>query len=507
METALTQCAAPLNGKHHPLGGNTAVGTVTIAELQVQTTQDAAAHVKPAAIVPHNKVLKSLLKKVQKLDFRKIVGLDNETEKLKQKHYVVTVVDETLALAAQNRWGLCRNLGFVYVYNGACWQPVQEDDLKAFLQDAALRMGVDKYDARYVDYALQLHKQFMSAAYLPAPEKSRDAVRINLLNGTFHIGAGRQELRAFDRADFMIHQLPFAYNSAAVAPLFHRFLNRVLPDEDCQNILAEYLGYVFVSPAKLKLEKTLLLYGSGANGKSVLFEIVTALLGPDNVSHYSLQSLTVDPSYARAHLANKLLNYASEISGKSDPNVFKQLVSGEPVEARFPYGQPFTLTDYAKLIFNCNELPADVEHTLAYFRRFLILPFKETIPEAEQDKQLAAKIIAAELSGVFNWVLTGLNRLLEQGRFTHSEAVSKQIDEYRLQSDSVRSFLDDNRYEASTTNAIARQVLYADYRVHCQDEGNRPVNARNFAKRLESHGIQGTRRSGGQVHWLAKGLL
>ncbi|UOQ65720.1 DNA primase family protein [Hymenobacter volaticus] len=383
---------------------------------------------------------------------------------------------------------------------------MQEDDLKAFLQETALKMGVDKYDACYVEFAAQLYKQFMSAAYLPAPEKSREAVRINLSNGTFHIGAGCQELRAFDRTDFMIHQLPFAYNPAATALLFQHFLDRVLPDKACQDILAEYLGYVFVSPTKLKLEKTLLLYGSGANGKSVLFEIITALLGSDNVSHYSLQSLTVDPSYARAHLANKLLNYASEISGKSDPNVFKQLVSGEPVEARFPYGQPFTLTDYAKLIFNCNELPADVEHTHAYFRRFLIIPFKETIPEEEQDKQLAAKIIAAELSGVFNWILTGLNRLLEQGRFTYSEVVSSQIDEYRLQSDSVRSFLDDS-YEASTTTTIARKELYANYRAHCLDEGNRPVNSRKFVKRLESHGIHGVRRNGGHVHWLAKRSL
>jgi putative DNA primase/helicase len=203
-------------------------------------------------------------------------------------------------------------------------------------------------------------------------------------------------------------------------------------------------------------------------------------------------------------LANKVLNYASEISGKSDPNVFKQLVSGEPVEARFPYGQPFTLTDYAKLIFNCNELPAEVEHSHAYFRRFLILPFLETIPETEQDKQLAAKIIATELSGVFNWVIAGLNRLLHQRQFTHSEAVTEQVEDYRLQSDSVRSFLDDNDYAASTTHTIARKVLYAEYKVHCQEEGNRPVNSRNFAKRLESYGIQGGRRNFGHIHWLAR---
>ena len=113
-----------------------------------------------------------------------------------------------------------------------------------------------------------------------------------------------------------------------------------------------------------------MLHGTGANGKSVFFEVVSALLGTNNVSNYSLQSLTNDNGYFRARLANKLVNYASEINGKLEASIFKQLVSGEPVEARLPYGQPFVLRDYAKMIFNINQLPKDVEHTNAFFRRF-----------------------------------------------------------------------------------------------------------------------------------------
>ena len=99
-------------------------------------------------------------------------------------------------------------------------------------------------------------------------------------------------------------------------------------------------------------------------------------------------------------LGNKLVNYASEINGKMDVSIFKQLVSGEPVDARLPYGEPFTLSNYGKLIFNCNQLPTSVEHTHAFFRRFLIIPFEVTIPEEQQDKQLSEKIINSELAGV-----------------------------------------------------------------------------------------------------------
>src|SRR5690606_24227191 len=116
-------------------------------------------------------------------------------------------------------------------------------------------------------------------------------------------------------------------------------------DPERQRVLAEYLGFVFIKHGSnaLKEEKALILYGTGANGKSVFFEVVNALLGTDNVSSCSLQSLTNDNGYFRAKLANKLVNYASEINGNLEASIFKQLVSGEPVEARLPYGQPFIL--------------------------------------------------------------------------------------------------------------------------------------------------------------------
>lgn len=450
---------------------------------------------------PHEQLMINLLEQVEKVDFREKAGFesDDEDAKLKKPHYLVIVVEALLALVSLNQWGLCRREGFFYSYNGAYWKPLDKDDLKAFLKQAAERMGVDKFTARYFEFVEQLFKQFNETAYLPAPVANRDTVRINLQNGTFEISTDSQHLRAPDAADFVTHQLPFAYDPDATAPRFDAFLDRVQPDKECQKVLAEYLGYVFISTAKLKLEKTLLLHGSGANGKSVFFEITTALLGKENISHNSLQGLTNEPAYCRAHLATKLVNYASEINGKLEADTFKQMVSGEPIEARLPYGQPFIMTNYAKLIFNCNELPADVEHNHAYFRRFLIVPFSVTIPDHEQDKQLAAKIIESELSGVFNWVLDGLRRLLEQGKFTNAEAVNKQTEAYKYQSDSVRLFLDEDSYITDSERYTILKDLYRQYRTYCSESGLHPVKKPNFQKRLNAIGIQTERRNVGNV--------
>jgi len=407
---------------------------------------------------------------------------------LNLKHYLVLSIENALQFAEKNRWGLCKNHDFIYLYNGTFWAEIDKETFQKFLGEAAEQMGVAKFSARFYQFREQLFKQFLATAYLPTPESNKDTVLINLQNGTFEISPQGTKLRPFDRSDFITYQLPFEYNPQAKAPLFEAYLNRVLPDLERQRVLAEYLGFVFIRHGSktLKEEKALILYGTGANGKSVFFEIVTAMFGRDNVSNYSLQSLTEEKGFYRAKISNKLINYASEISGKLEASLFKNMVSGEPVEACLKYGQPFTMTDYAKFIFNCNELPKDVEHTNAYFRRFLIIPFDVTIPEHEQDKNLHAKIIEKELSGVFNWVLQGLNRLLEQKKFSNCEAAKQAVEQYKIESNSVQMFLNENEYKSSLTNYKLIKDLYPEYRAFCIDDGMTPFKKSNFIKQLRA---------------------
>ncbi len=457
--------------------------------------------------LPHTEILGKLIDKITPIDFRGKAKLDDE-EKLKNNHYQIIVVESLLELAQTNNWGICKHLDFVYLFNGTYWKLLDQELLKRVLGDIALKMGVEEYKAKYFNFRDNLYKQFASTAYLPTPEQNNDSICINLKNGTFEIQQdGNICLREFDQNDFLIYQLPFEYRPEAEAPLFHQYLNKVLPEKRLHDILAEYLGYVFIHSSTLKLEKTLLLYGTGANGKSVFYEVVKNLLGEDNISAHSLQSLTDDTGYSRAMIANKLVNYASEINGRLEASIFKQLVSGEPVEARLPYGRPFTITKYAKLIFNCNELPKDVEQTEAYFRRFLIIPFEVTIPEAEQDKQLAQKIVSNELSGVFNWVLDGLRRLLKQKNFTECTAIHRMREQYEQESDSVKTFINEENYRSDNTGYIQIKFLYNEYKTFCSDNGFKPVNKTNFIKRLDTskpRRIEIKRMTAGMVAYLIK---
>ena len=467
----------------------------------------------PVEVIPHRKILNQILDNITAVHLRNECemryGLE-EKQKLLKQHVHVLVIDKLLDLIQSKDWGMCKKHGSVYLFNGAFWKKIDNEGLVSFLGKAAERIGVTELSAKHHRTRDELVKQFHAVAHLPTPDTHGQPVLINLKNGTVEIdpaGSDLINIRKPKREDFLTYQLPFKYQPDAKSPRFEQYLSEVLPDKNLQKILAEFIGYVFVKTGQLKLEKALILHGSGANGKSVFYDVVNALLGDENVSAYSLESLTNTNGYFRAKIADKLVNYGSDISTKMQPALFKQMVSGEQVEARLPYGEPFTLTNYAKLVFNCNELPTNVEHTDAFFRRFLIIPFDVTIPEEQQDKELSKKIIQSELPGVFNWVLDGLKRVLSQKGFTKSDVISQRNEQYRKETDSALMFIDDRGYEIDYEKPTELAELYGKYKRFCEGDAYHSVSKRKFSKRLESAGYKKKRISSGMAFCISGGIF
>lgn len=437
------------------------------------------------SILDHSDILAAILDSLEPVDFAEKADL-KAGEQLPQKHLLVLCIEELLEKAKEQRFNLARKNDFIFAFNGAFWKVLDKETIKDFLGRVAEQLGVNQLEAKHYEFKEKLYKQFLSSAHFEALEPDSETVLINLQNGTFKISKTDQSLDPFRASDFLTYQLPFEYNAAAECPKFKIYLDKVLPEKELQNILAEYFGYIFTK--HLKMEQALLLYGSGANGKSVLFDVINALLGRENISNFALSDLMLE--HNRALIANKLLNYGSEINAGVTRDTFKNLVSVEPIMARLKYGQSFTMENYAKLAFNCNELPKDFDHQPAYFRRLLLVPFRVTVPAAEQDKTLAQKIIKTELSGVFNWILSGLQRLLKYEKFSESQIAEDVLAAYKKESDSVALFIDEKALMPSVSRSQLLKTLYTDYRTFCQEDGLAPLKKTNFKNRLETNGFQ-----------------
>lgn len=315
-----------------------------------------------------------------------------------------------------------------------------------------------------------------------------DEAWINMKNGTLVIHAdGSRELREHDKENFFTYCLDYAYDVNAECPLWHHFLDRMLPDAESQRMLAEYIGYCFVR--NLHLEKMLVLHGNGSNGKSVVLDVIEALVGSRNVSNVGLADLTKD-NEQRSQLENKLVNISHEGDEELSTSILKTIVSGEPVIVRQLYVGTHVMKNYAKLITSFNSLPK-AEATHGFYRRFKILDFKVTISESEADTDLAKKIVK-ELSGIMNWVLDALEVLIKQRGFSPCKACDEALFKYKTQSNSAFLFFSE-KCEISQSTTTHGPTLYKVYREFCIEEGIEFIGKNKFFDRFSQ--IEGVDRT------------
>lgn len=244
---------------------------------------------------------------------------------------------------------------------------------------------------------------------------------------------------------FVTSYADYEYQENATCPMFEGFLDKVLPNKNMQMVLQEFIGYCLSDG--FSLEKMLVLYGKGGNGKSVFQDIITAMFGRENVTKYGLDELIGGNHHdnARYTAFNKLINIGSEIGFVRDGSmdILKRMVSNEEVTVREMREKPFNVKWKPKLLFNANNMPT-AEITNAYERRLLIIPFNVTINNDEKDPLLASKIINKELSGVLNWAINGMRRIITNGyKFTKCEEIEVSTKKHIDETNNIITFLVD----------------------------------------------------------------
>ena len=74
------------------------------------------------------------------------------------------------------------------------------------------------------------------------------------------------------------------------------------------------------------------------------------------------------------------------------------------------------------------------------------------------------------------------------------------IEEYKLESDSVRMFIAELNYQPSLTETVSVSVFYSEYKGFCLENGYRALGKKNFTKRCREAGFQIAKQSGYVVY-------
>ncbi|GAB4368110.1 MAG: phage/plasmid primase, P4 family [Kiloniellaceae bacterium] len=303
-------------------------------------------------------------------------------------------------------------------------------------------------------------------------------------------------LRGHERDDRCSKISPVPYRAAATAPVFRAFLERVLPDPAVRGFLQRYFGYALT--ADTSEQCLVLLHGIGANGKSTLVEIVSWLLG-DYALTLPFASLLHDdkrrgseatPDIARLPGARLVSASEPEIGQRFSESLLKSLTGGETITARHLNRDFFEFSPTFKLVLSFNHKPNVRGQDEGIWRRLFMVPFDVTIPLAERDRDLLAKL-REEGSGILNWLIEGARLWMEEG-LAVPEKVRAATEAYRSESDPVGQFMASaTRYLPGSTVQASR--LYKAYTHWCHESAVTPLSQTAFGKTLGDRGYTKSR--------------
>jgi len=324
--------------------------------------------------------------------------------------------------------------------------------------------------------------------YLSRDEFDKESYIVNMKNITFNLKTGEKEEYSPDYLSRV--QVPIFYDPKAMCPRFNKFLSTSLDgDRRKIRIIWEMIALCFIKDNNL-IEKGFMHTGMGSNGKSILFGIIIAMLGLENISSKTIQSLEKN-RFALSGLEGKLANICPEVGGTkiSSTEKIKGVISGDPLEGEKKGKDPYPFIPFATLIFSANEIPEVSDGSDGFARKFELIRWEKQFYGKDRDNSVKTiKNSPSELSGIFNKLVPIAKELLQTQKLKYESTVADVRLQWLAQSDSVQRFLDNNT-KRKPDGACSIANVSANYHTFCKDKGLTPVSSAQFNKKMEKNGF------------------
>lgn len=333
---------------------------------------------------------------------------------------------------------ICASNGKFYRYHNGVYKEISEDRLKAFMARIILQTSFpDAFNKKAEEFYFTALKRI--AFYGGNFNKNKDL--ICLKNGMYDLK--NKKLIPHSPKYYCTVQLPIIYDAKARCPHFFEFLKSVFDNNKAIiKVIQELLGYLMTKENAAQC--FFLFFGTGANGKSVLCNVIMALIGDSNCSTVAIRDFS--KRFTKSVLLDKLVNISTENESYSgqviDTQYLKAITGGDAISAEFKGKDVFSFKPFCKLIFSTNTLPQFKDISDGFYRRIVIIPFEKqfSIKDGTADIHLEKKL-KKELSGIFNFAIRGLDRLESRDyKFTKSRKIEKLKSQYITMSNPFEAF-------------------------------------------------------------------
>jgi len=335
--------------------------------------------------------------------------------------------------------------------------------------------------------------------------KNDNISEVAVENGILNIFKG--ELKSFSPDTIFFNKLPVKFDESKDCPSVKAHLKAVLKNEEDIPVFQELFGFLLLK--EYKFEKMFMFLGDGRNGKSKTVELMKRFIGVENCANIPPKQFETD-GFSVGELFNKMANLGADIGSDTlkDTSSLKALTGRDMISAQRKFLNRVSFTNYAKLIFCCNKLPRTFDSSMAFWNRWVLIEYPFTFLSQEEldvavdkkwlklkDGDIVSKLTTPEeLSGLLNWALKGLYRLLEKGDFSYSKNTDEVKTMWIRRSNSFEAFLMDECVE-DWDSKIRKDDLRKAYGLYCRKFKVKNVGDKVIKGTLENMGVGTSRAS------------
>ena len=320
-------------------------------------------------------------------------------------------------------------------------------------------------------------------------------------NGFVKLSGGKLELEPHQAENTARRRVEADFVRDPKTPVLDEFFADIFADASEEDradriaLLQEFAGACLLGIAP-SYQRCLLFFGHGSNGKSQVEHVFRAMFPPGSV--VSLPPQQWGQRFQVSRLVGAIANIVDEIPEHDITvgDVFKSVVTGEPLHVERKHRDPFEFRPRAGHVFSANTLPGTGDLSEGFFRRFLLLRLSRDMRLASTHRVDAAQsVIKAEGHLLSSWACHGAARLAQQGKYTVPESSAALHAEWRLTCDSVALFVHERtRCRTEDHPGTRASALYASYRQWALDSGFRPVSSLKFSSRMAYAGVGKSKR-------------
>ena len=319
-------------------------------------------------------------------------------------------------------------------------------------------------------------------------ELDTNKMLFNVQNGTIDLSTGK--LLPHNPKDYITRISPIVYDKNAKCDRWMSFLGRIMRTHP---EIIEYLQLIagaFLC-GEVRDKALYIFWGQkGNNGKTTFIETIQRVMedyaeGLPIDSLLKMQNKRIPNDIAG--LKGVRFVYASEpeMGDTLSEGMIKKLTGLGRIKARFLNEEFFQFLPEFNILIETNNRPRIKSNDGGTWNRVNCIPFIEEIPVGEQDPLLMNKLMD-ERSGIFNWMLEGCGKWLEEGIKT-PEIVRQITEEYRRKSNKFGDFIDYCFVEDSQA-WMPSSTLYKLYRIWCANNDQYPIASNTFGEKMLDYG-------------------